>query len=122
MEIKKPSFENKDERGLFQEVLNDPNLSWTTLNRGSMKAGSIVGNHYHKKTKAFVFLIKGKAKVIVENVTTGERETGILDEGTGILLNEYHSHAIQFLTDAEFITLKTKYDPKSPDTYKHKVL
>ena len=51
-EIIHPSFERSDERGTFQEILNDGR--WEALIRGSMKAGAVMGNHYHKRTSNFL--------------------------------------------------------------------
>ncbi len=111
-----PSFERNDERGLFQEVLNDGH--WENLIRGQMNTGAVIGNHYHKETVVFFYLTKGSARVRTVNVNSGAREDFGLQANQGILLKVNESHAIRFEEQSEFIMLKSlRYDPKNPDTY-----
>jgi quercetin dioxygenase-like cupin family protein len=111
-----PSFERTDDRGLFQEILNDGH--WENLIRGRMNPGAVIGNHYHKKTVVFFYLTTGSAQVKTVNVDTGAREDFGLHANQGILLKVNESHAIRFHEESEFIMLKSlRYDPADPDTY-----
>jgi quercetin dioxygenase-like cupin family protein len=112
-----PSFERTDERGAFQEVLNEGR--WEALIRGSMKPGAVMGNHYHKHTVIFFYLTAGAATIKTVNVETGETDEFQLKQGEGATLRINESHAIRFLKESEFIMLKSqKYDPDDPDTYR----
>jgi quercetin dioxygenase-like cupin family protein len=116
-EIIVPSFERCDERGAFQEVLNDGR--WEALIRGSMKPGAVMGNHYHKHTVIFFYLTAGAATVKTAHVETGETDEFQLKSGEGAILRINESHAIRFLKESEFIMLKSqKYDSDDPDTYR----
>lgn len=111
-----PSFERTDDRGLFQEILNDGH--WENLIRGRMNPGAVIGNHYHKKTVVFFYLTRGSAQVKTVHVNTGAREDFPLQANQGILLKVNESHAIRFQEESEFIMLKSlRYDPADPDTY-----
>ena len=115
-EIIVPSFERIDERGAFQEVLNDGR--WEALIRGSMKPDAVMGNHYHKHTEIFFYLTAGAAKIKTVNVETGDTDEFQLKSGEGAILRINESHAIRFLKESEFIMLKSqKYDSDDPDTY-----
>jgi len=43
------------------------------------KAGTIRGNHYHKKWREWFGIVSGKIEVFLEDVLTGERVTLFLD-------------------------------------------
>jgi len=116
-EITHPSFERSDERGTFQEILNDGR--WEALIRGSMKAGAVIGNHYHKRTLIFFYLTTGAAAIKTVHVETGERDEFQLKSGHGTVLRFNESHAIRFLNESEFIMLKSqKYEADDPDTFR----
>jgi dTDP-4-dehydrorhamnose 3,5-epimerase-like enzyme len=112
----KPSFERNDERGFFQEVLNEGH--WENLIRGRMNSGAVIGNHYHKKTVVFFYLTKGSVRIKTVNVENGVRDDFYLHENQGVLLKVNESHAIRFLEESEFIMLKSlRYDSNDPDTF-----
>ena len=112
----KPSFERNDDRGFFQEVLNDGH--WENLIRGRMNTGAVIGNHYHKKTIIFFYLTSGSVRIKTVNVENGSRDDFALQANQGVLLRVNESHAIRFLEDSEFIMLKSlRYDSADPDTY-----
>ena len=119
-EIVVPSFERSDERGVFQEVLNDGR--WEALIHGSMQPGAVMGNHYHKHTAIFFYLTAGAATIKTVHVVTGENDEFQLKSGEGAILRINESHAIRFLKESEFIMLKSqKYDADDPDTYRFPV-
>lgn len=115
-EILRPSFERKDDRGTFQEVLNSG--TWEALICGRMKPQAVMGNHYHKKTIVFLYLTSGSVRI-----KTVGAETGLVDEfelktGEGVMLETGEAHAIRFLEESDFVMLKSAmYDPDDPDTF-----
>jgi quercetin dioxygenase-like cupin family protein len=115
-EILPPSFEREDERGTFQEVLNEGH--WEALIRGRMKPDSVLGNHYHRQTLIFFYVTSGSARIKTVQVDTGQTDEFLLRSGEGVMLRTGESHAIRFLEESEFIMLKSKkYDAQDPDTY-----
>ncbi|MGB9616217.1 MAG: hypothetical protein ACP5M0_13765 [Desulfomonilaceae bacterium] len=115
-----PEYERNDERGLFQEIVSQG--PWESLIRGEMRKGAVIGNHYHKLTKIFFFLVKGSVRIRTVNVQTGARDEFYVNSGQGTSLTPYESHAIEFLEDSEIIMLKThRYDAQAPDTFDYPV-
>ena len=115
-----PGFERKDERGVFLEVLNG--FEARTFVCGAMKAGAVLGNHYHRKTRVFFYLTRGAAEVRIVNVATGERVSFELDGNQGCFFEVNESHAVRFTKDGDFVMLKSlAYDPHDPDTFSHPV-
>lgn len=117
----RPSFERVDERGTLLEVLNAGR--WESVLWGQMKAQAVMGNHYHKRTDVFLFLISGHAEVTSLQLGTGARKAMVLEASEGIMLKANVAHAIHFKADSSFIMLKSvRYDNADPDTFPCRVL
>jgi hypothetical protein len=111
-EVLVPRFERRDSRGVFREVLSG--FPAGTVVCGQMGAGSVMGNHYHRRTR--------RAGVRTVDIETGRPDKFLLSENEGVVLEPGESHAIRFLVDSEFLMLKSlPYDPKDPDTFAHAV-
>jgi dTDP-4-dehydrorhamnose 3,5-epimerase-like enzyme len=118
--ILKPSFVRTDERGVFTEVLNEGH--WETLIAGEMNPGGVMGNHYHRETTVFFYIVRGSAEVKTLHVSTAARDGFQLASGEGVMLHSHESHAIHFLERTEYIMLKSKrYDSANPDTFELRV-
>lgn len=111
-----PTFIREDERGLFVEAING--TVWENVSYGIMKSGAVMGNHYHKQTDVFFYIIKGEAKVDIVDVETKEIGSAILSKNEGIYLERNFSHAIRFKEETIFIMGKSKkYDSHNADTF-----
>jgi mannose-6-phosphate isomerase-like protein (cupin superfamily) len=114
-EILEPRFERRDERGDFREVLTG--FPAGTVVCGRMNAGALMGNHYHRRTRVFFYLLAGVADVRTVDVETGAKERFRLEENQGVFFEPGQSHAIRFEVDSEFLMVKSlPYDPADPDT------
>ena len=114
------TYSRKDERGTFVEVINRG--PWETVITGSMRAGAVLGNHYHKNTELFFFLIEGRCRMDGECIETGRKRSVRLDPGQGIHIGTYEAHAVRFEAPSRFILLKSHaFDPDLPDIYDHTV-
>ncbi len=112
------SFERRDERGVFREVLNG--FEARTFVCGEMKKGAVLGNHYHKRTRVFFYLTRGAAHVAMLNVETGEKDSFGLKENQGCFFEVNEAHAVHFTEDGAFVMLKSlAYDPADSDTFPH---
>lgn len=119
-QILEPGFERKDDRGWFREVLNTGH--WEAMNWAQMNKGSVLGNHYHKKTVVFLYLVTGSANIRTVNINSGERDEFTVTTGHGVMLTTHESHAIHFMEDSQVVMLKSqRFDPDDPDTYHHTV-
>ena len=119
-EVVKPGFARRDERGTFLEIVNG--FESRTAVWGRMRAGAVLGNHFHRKTRIFFFLTSGRARVATVHVDTGERDAFSLEPGQGCFFEVLESHSVLFLEDGDFVMLKSlAYDPADPDTSPHPV-
>ena len=113
-EIVLPGFERNDDRGLFREIINSG--EWRAINWAKMLPGATLGNHYHKKTVMFFYLVNGSANVRTVNVNTGLRDEFELREGQGVFFHPFESHIITFVVESEVLMLKSlRFDPADPD-------
>ena len=118
--VLKPTFSRHDERVDFFEMLNG--LRWENISYGKMKKGAIMGNHYHKKTGVFFFILSGLATVKIMHVKSKKRESLLLASNEGIIFDKNSSHAIIFSEESLFLMGKEKtYNKEKPDTYPYVV-
>ena len=119
-EATQPAFVRRDDRGEFCELTSSG--TWRTVIYGRMKAGAVLGQHYHKKTNIHFQLLSGRARVALVDVQTQERDNLILESQGGVLLRPMVSHAIHFVEPSAFVMLKDiRFDPKNPDTYPYPI-
>ena len=120
-EIVKPGFARRDARGAFLEISNG--FPAQTVICGRMKAGALLGNHYHRRTRVFFFVSRGSAEVVTVHVETGERDAFTLRENQGAFFEVNETHAVRFVEDGEFVMLKSlPYDAADPDTFARPVM
>ena len=111
-----PSFERKDLRGTFTEVVNEG--PWETIVHGSMKKGAVMGNHYHRQCRAYFYIIQGSAQIRVRHLVDGSRDEVTLDAGKGLFFLPFVTHIINYLEDSTFLLLKSyRYTDENPDIY-----
>lgn len=109
-------YERVDERGRFVEIIAEGN--WRAVIHGQMKAGAVLGNHYHAATRVYFYVTKGLTDIDLVYVGTGEKRRITLGPGKGVYLETNTSHAIRFREPTEFILLKSRpFDPSDPDTF-----
>ena len=119
--ILRPTFERKDERGDFIELLNDGR--WESLIYGRMEPGAVLGHHYHMRTTVFFFLIEGDATVTSVDVESGARLQDHLPSMHGVLFPINVAHAIRFSRSSRFVMMKSvRYDPEDTDTITFRVV
>ena len=124
----------RDKRGFLVDFLKQEELS-----RGDKRLGqiyfvtfdtalSIRGNHYHTNKKEWFVAVKGKLKVVLEDIKTKERVEFILDGDTDeyerIFIGANVAHAFRNITKtAMMINYCNKpYHRENPDTYTCKLL
>ena len=67
--VKGVDFKRDDERGSFVEVINAG--PWESLAYGRMRAGAVMGRHYHEKTRIYFFVQSGSVEIETRDVATG---------------------------------------------------
>jgi dTDP-4-dehydrorhamnose 3,5-epimerase-like enzyme len=119
--ILRPTFERKDARGTFLELLNDGH--WESLICGRMEPGAVLGQHYHRRTAVFFFLLEGDATVTSVHVDSGARVQDHLPSMHGVLFPVNVAHAIRFSRSSSFVMMKSmRYDPQDTDTITFEVV
>jgi len=107
-----------DNRGEFVELINSG--TWKSIAYGSMKKGAVMGNHYHKKTDVFFFLVSGRVLVYMQEVGSSIKKTIPLSSKQGIIIARGTAHAIQYLDDGTFVWAKSQsFDRKKQDMYEY---
>jgi hypothetical protein len=115
-----PAFTRRDERGELTEIM--AGFAAQSLLSGRMKAGAVMGGHFHKATRVFFFLQSGSAEIKTVHVESGARDAFSLSAGQGVVLETNESHAIRFTEESEWLMLKSRaFDSKDPDTFPFEV-
>jgi len=100
MEIKSIKIAFKDHRGEISDILENEIINNITMI--SSKKGSIRGNHYHKESVQYTFVIKGIFKILTQK-PEGKLETAIIKPGDLVLTPPMEKHAFIALEDSEYI-------------------
>lgn len=116
-------YERIDKRGLFREYANG-NQGWKSINQGLMGKGAIMGNHYHKKSRALFFILSGSADFLIKKIgTKAATKRFVLREGEGVLIEPYETHTIKFREKSGFLLLKSrKFSQKDKDLYEARLI
>ena len=112
MIIKKIESNFKDTRGIITDILCNQQIDFVTIITN--KKGSIRGNHYHKKTIQYLYVLEGS--ILVASQFEGkELKQKILKEGDLLLNEPYEWHAIKSLEKNKLLIL-TK-GPRGGENY-----
>ena len=68
----------------------------------TQKKGKVRGNHFHKKTIQWNYLIKGKIKIVTKKRNRGVQEM-ILSRGDLVVTSSNESHAIKAIEYSEYL-------------------
>jgi len=102
--ILKNSF--KDKRGTIVDIfVNSPkdHCTLVTFNRNAIR-----GNHFHKKSTQYSFIISGKllmlsAKVNKKGIVIGKVKKDILKINSIVTHKPFHAHAFKAITKVKFL-------------------
>jgi len=98
----KPAF--TDARGAISDLVEEP-ISHVGLI--TFKKGAVRGNHYHKKSTQYTYVLKGKIKFVVSDVHGKHKKSFILTEGMVSHIPPKIIHAYKALTPAAFLDMTT---------------
>ena len=90
----------KDNRGFIIDLLEKKNINAITLI--TQKKGKVRGNHFHKKTIQWNYLIKGKLELLTKKNKHKIIRT-LMKEGDLVETSKNESHAIKALKNSEFL-------------------
>ncbi len=90
----------KDNRGIIMDLLEKRNINAITLI--TQNKGKVRGNHYHKKTIQWNYLLKGK--ILIVAVKNGKKSKIVLNKkGDLVETSKKEFHAIKALKNAEYL-------------------
>ena len=102
MIIKKIKNDFEDSRGAIRDILVKEKIDFVTIIIN--KKNSVRGNHYHKKTVQYLYVLEGS--VLVASKFEGkEIEKKILTEGDLLLNEPFEWHAIKSIEDSKLLIL-----------------
>jgi quercetin dioxygenase-like cupin family protein len=90
----------KDKRGHIVDFLEKENINAVTFIL-SLK-GSVRGNHFHKKTFQWNYILKGKLKLFYQRKNSKIKKI-VLNKGDFFLISPNESHALKALTKSEML-------------------
>ena len=96
----KLKYNHKDNRGYIKDLLENKKINSITLI--SQKKGKIRGNHFHKKTIQWNYLLSGKIIIYAKKKGQGIKKK-ILNKGDLVVTLKNESHAIKALKNSEFL-------------------
>ncbi len=92
----------RDKRGKIIDLLEDENIGAVTI--VTFKKGAVRGNHHHKKTTQWNYLISGKIKMI--SLGPGSRPVeAILKKGDFMVALPNEHHTLMALEESELLVL-----------------
>jgi UDP-2-acetamido-2,6-beta-L-arabino-hexul-4-ose reductase len=113
-----------DERGWLVEILRADEVKeeMKQIYFSTSKPNAIRGNHYHKHKVEWFSVVKGKAKLVLEDNESKEREELILLDDTPAIVKipPNISHAIQNIGDDEMyliVIVNEVFNPDDADTF-----
>ena len=113
-----------DERGWLVEILRDDEIQEAIkqIYFSTSKPGAIRGNHYHKRKVEWFSVVKGKAKLVLEDNESKERKELILSEDNPAIvkITPHITHAIQNIGDDEMyliVIVNEVFNPDDADTF-----
>ena len=102
MIIKKITNDFEDNRGAIRDILVKEKIDFVTIIFN--KKNSVRGNHYHKKTVQYLYVLEGS--VLVASKFKGKKiEKKILTEGDLLLNEPFEWHAIKSIEDSKLLIL-----------------
>ncbi len=100
MDIIKTAVNFKDARGEITDLLEGKNVNAVT--RITFTKGSVRGNHFHKETTQWNYLIRGKVKILVQ-VGDGAIKEIILQPGDLVSTAPMEKHAIVGIEESDLL-------------------
>ena len=112
MKIVKPRAAFKDTRGSITDILDGVPVECVTLL--TFKRGAVRGNHYHKKTTQYAYLLEGKLRVFTQLPGRPVRSR-VVSAGELIVTPPKERHAFEALKDT--MILACAHGPRAGRSY-----
>jgi dTDP-4-dehydrorhamnose reductase len=102
-----PYFYFEDTRGRILGLFQD--MNWEEVNYIESLKDQIRGNHYHKETKEAFFIIEGKIRVVLEDLSGAiPKKEFIAEKGDIFMINYNILHTFEIIEDSKWINMLSK--------------
>ena len=95
-----PDFTFADNRGTLTQLVH---TGYTQINVVTSKAGTLRGNHYHKRSTEAFYVISGTVEVTLTR--EDKEEKAAFQRGSFFLIEPYTAHALFYPEDTVLIAL-----------------
>ena len=104
MNIQQIKLTFEDSRGTITDIVEQIDFNGATII--SSKAGSIRGNHYHKESVQYIYVLEGR--MISRSKKMGEKLTEVVVQRGDLISHEKHeAHMFEALEDTTFLVLSS---------------
>ena len=100
MKLKRLKVNFKDKRGSISDIFYNNNIEHVAIIKS--KPNVLRGNHFHKKTIQWNYLLSGKIIIYAKKKGQGIKKK-ILNKGDLVVTLKNESHAIKALKNSEFL-------------------
>jgi len=101
--VKKERSSFTDERGKIEDLLIFDAPTIDSVARISSTKGAIRGNHYHKKTNQWTYIVKGKTRVVSQSCAGNHLHDVTASAGMVLYHEAGTAHAFQAIEDTEWL-------------------
>lgn len=96
-----PHFYHHDNRGKIHGILQNKNIQ--EVNFLASKKDNIRGNHFHKKTDEYFYIISGEVEVKIKNILDNTQREFLAEKGDIFLIKPYELHTFVIVKNASWI-------------------
>jgi len=112
-----------DPRGEITQIMNDKDIILRNVVYIELKDGVIRGNHYHTKKDEYLYIAKGKVKVVLLDRETQEKKEIILQDGDLIRILPQLTHTFKALEYTQIIEFSPNvFDPEENECLPEKIM
>jgi dTDP-4-dehydrorhamnose reductase len=101
-----PYFHFVDERGNFVGIFQGQR--WEEINYIESITGSVRGKHYHKETREGFFIIDGKIRVYLMDITNNSKRVFIARKSDIVIIEPNILHTFEMLENSRWINVLSK--------------
>lgn len=102
MKITHPKIVHSDDRGSIVDILENVEFNYATVIFS--RKGVVRGNHYHKRTVQWVYVIRGQIQALAR-LPGEEVQVAILSPGDLLENSPGEEHTLVAIEDSEFLVL-----------------
>jgi quercetin dioxygenase-like cupin family protein len=95
-------IDHQDDRGVISDLVENSNINAVTYI--TLKKGAVRGNHYHKQTTQWNYVVAGEIKFVTQE-GDGPVKEAVLGKGDFAVTEPMEKHALVGLQDAEILVL-----------------